>query len=41
LKKVATSCSERPVASAVAVTLPAMLRARASASSKPDVLAAM
>ena len=36
-KNSATSGSESPVASAVAPTLPAMLRARASASSKPEV----
>ena len=36
-KNEATSCSERPVASAVAPRLPAMLRARAIASSKPEV----
>ena len=36
-KKVATSGSARPVASAVAPTLPAIWRARASASSNPPV----
>ncbi len=37
LKNSATSRSVNPVASAVAATLPAMLRARATASSSPEV----
>ncbi len=40
-KKSATSRSERPVASAVAPILPAIVRARASASSKPLVCRSM
>ena len=40
-KNSATSRSARPVASAVAAALPAMLRARATASSKPEVWRSM